>query len=283
MTTPRPSRRRRPPARTPDTDQPEAGEVRPALPAPYIGVLGPVTVEHARGTCEKSRRARLSEYAAYLALFPGATASAIDDAIWPDRKVEDNENTRHTTTSKLRGWFSEADDGRPYLPTHPGAGFAFRPAVRTDWDDWRALLPDGPLQASTENLERALTLVRGRPFQGVHRSRYAWAEPLRQQMIDQIVDAAHELARRRAHDGDWRAAEAAVLVGLTIDPALERLWRVRILAAHATSPTTTGSEAIERMLTITNDLGGDLEPETEALLSAIEDDADLDDLTAIAL
>lgn len=261
---------------------PEAAQTRSDLPAPYIRVLGPVTVEHACGRVEQSRQARLSEYAAYLALFPGATAGAIDDAIWPGRRSEDNDATRHTTTSKLRAWFGKADHG-DYLPAHQGGRFAFRPDVRTDWDDWRALLPDGPLPAATDNLDQALALVRGRPFEGSHRSRYAWAEPLRQQMTDQIVDAAHELARRRAREGNWRAAEAAVLTGLTIDPALERLWRLRILAAHVTAPTTTAAEAIQRMLTITNDLGGDLEPETEALLAAIEDDADLDDLTAIAL
>jgi len=242
-----------------------------------------VSVEHARGRVDAYRRARLTEYAAYLALFPGASAAAIDEAIWPARTGEDNFATRHSTTSHLRRWFATADDGRPYLPTHGGPGYAFRPHVRTDWQDWQALLPNGPLDAPTENLERALTLVRGRPFEGTHRKRYAWAEPLRQQMIDQIVDAAHELARRRAREGNWRAADAAVLVGLTIDPALERLWRLRILTAHVTAPTTTAPEAIQRMLTITNDLGGDLEPETDALLSAIEDDADLDDLTAIAL
>jgi DNA-binding SARP family transcriptional activator len=141
--------------------------------------------------------------------------------------------------------------------------------VTTDWGTWTGLLAGGVLTASTERLEAALGLVRGRPFDGAHPRRYGWAEPLRQQMVSEIVDASYELARRRLMDGRWRAAEAAVVTGLAIDPALERLWRLRILAAHESRDPAAEREAIERMLAITDDLGGDLEPETAALLAAL--------------
>jgi DNA-binding SARP family transcriptional activator len=256
---------------------------RHSEPAPFIRVLGPVTIEHARGSVEQSRRSRLTEYAAYLALHPGTTAAAIDEAIWPDRRREDNQTTRHTATSRLRAWLDDDPEGNPYLPVHQGTHYAFLQDVRTDWDDWRALLPNGPLRAPADDLEGALSLVRGRPFDGAHPRRYAWAEPIRRTMIDQIVDAAHELARHHAREGNWRGAEDAVVIGLALDPALERLWRVRILAAHANDANTAAAESIDRMLTVTDDLGGDLEPETEDLLAAIRQGADLDQLTAIAL
>ena len=128
-----------------------------------------------------------------------------------------------------------------------------------------------PSAASTERLEQALELVRGRPFEGAHPRRYAWAEPIRQRMISEIVDASYELARRRLMQGRWRAAEQAVVVGLAIEPALERLWRLRILAAHESRNTAATKEAIARLLAITDELGGDLETETENLLAAVQD------------
>ena len=252
---------------------PKAAEVQnmPRL-APLIRVLGPVGVEHNLGSVEPSKRNRLLEYAAYLALNPGATHKAIDDAIWPARKKEDNLNTRNTATSKLRSWMAKTPAGEDYLPRHQaGSGYAFLPSVRTDWDLWTDLLQDGPLRAPTECLEQALDLVRGRPFDGVHPRHYAWAEPIRQRMISEIVDASYELARRRLMEGHWRASEQAVVIGLTIEPALERLWRMRILAAHESRNGAAEQEAIDRMLAITDELGGDLEAETENLLAGLKD------------
>jgi nucleoid-associated protein YgaU/DNA-binding SARP family transcriptional activator len=252
---------------------PKAAEVQNMpRPTPLIRVLGPVGVEHNLGSVEPSKRNRLLEYAAYLALNPGATHKAIDDAIWPARKKEDNLNTRNTATSKLRSWMGKTPAGEDYLPRHQaGSGYAFLPAVRTDWDLWTDLLQDGPLRAPTECLEQALDLVRGRPFDGVHPRHYAWAEPIRQRMISEIVDASYELARRRLMEGHWRASEQAVVIGLTIEPALERLWRMRILAAHESRNGAAEQEAIDRMLAITDELGGDLEAETENLLAGLKD------------
>lgn len=241
----------------------------PMSSAPLVRVLGPVDVVGAGGRVEPSKRARLTEYAAYLALSPGASHTAIDDAIWPSRPAEENLNTRNTATSKLRAWLGQSPEGADYLPRHQGGGYRLDPAVRSDWDVWGELLEGGPVRASTERLEEALRLVRGRPFDGVHPRRYAWAEPVRQRMIAEIVDASYELARRRLWDGRWRAAEAAVVTGLMIEPAQERLWRMRILAAHESRDVAARQEAVDRLLAITDELGGDLEPETAAMLDAL--------------
>lgn len=252
---------------------------------PRILVLGPIDIEGASGRVEPSKRARLLEYATYLALHPGASHTAIDDAIWPDRKTEDNLNTRNPATTKLRRWVGTAPDGQDYLPRHQaGEGYAFLPQVTTDADEWNTLLDQDPVNATTENLEAALRLVRGIPFEGTHRRRYAWAEPIKQQLISEIVDASSELARRRLMEGRWRAAEQAVVVGLRIEPAQENLWRLRILAAHESRNPAAEAEAIERLLTITEQLECDLEPETEQLLAALKNPgADFDRLMANAL
>jgi len=260
--------------------------VRPMpLPPPRILVLGQVDITNTGGEVEPSKRARLLEYAAYLVLHPGATHTAIDDAIWPDRRSEDNLNTRNPATSKLRRWVGTDPDGREYLPRHQaGAGYAFLPAVTSDVDDWDRLLQRSPLTAPTENLEAALRLVRGIPFEGTHRRRYAWAEPLKQRLISEIVDASFELTRRRLMEGRWLAAEQAVVVGLRVEPAQENLWRLRILAAHESRNPVAETEAIDRLLTITEQLECDLEPETEQLLTALRDPAtNFDQLMANAL
>lgn len=253
--------------------------------APRITVLGPVEITGATTLIESSKRTRLLEQATFIALNPGSSTARLDEAIWPNRGGEDNLNTRNTATSKLRRWMGTAQDGRTYLPAFEASiGYRFDPAVRTDVDDWRDLLPDGPLSASTDHLEKALKLVRGRPFQGHHRRYYAWAEPLTQELISDIVDASYELARRALMESRWRAAEHALVIGLSIEPGQERLWRMRILAAHESHNPEATTEAIDRLLTVTEQLECDLEPETTALLEALEaSQAGFDELMATAL
>ena len=256
----------------PSTDDDPTGVVQSMpVPAPRILVLGPVELIGATGPVEPNKKARLTEYAAYLALHPGASHSSIDEAIWPNRKTESNLNTRNTATAKLRKWVGKDPAGQDYLPRHPAAGYAFTPQVRTDVDTWDELLAAGPLNAPSENLEAALKLVRGRPFAGRPTRYYAWTETIAHRLISEIVDASYELGRRRLMEGRYRAAEAAVVIGLSIEPAQERLWRIRILAAHESRNPATTKEAIDRMLTIARELECDLEPETEQLLEALRD------------
>lgn len=248
-----------------------AAEVR-TMPrrAPRIQLLGPVNVEDAAGTVEPTKRNRLTELAAFLALHPGCDHTAIDAAQWPGQRVSDN--TRNTAMSKLRRWMGKTSGGEDYLPRYQAAvGYQMHEQVDTDWDQWHQLLPEGPSAATTEDLEQALTLVRGRPFDGVRARRYSWAETIKQTMISAVVDVSYELARRRLMDGRWRAAEAAVVVGLSIEPGMERLWRARILAAHASGNADAVQEAVDRMLAIADDLGGDLEDETEHLLAQLHE------------
>lgn len=252
--------------------------------APRILVLGQVEMTGASGPVEPKKRGRLLELAAFLVLHPQVTAAAIDDAIWPDRRSDDNLNTRNTATSKLRRWTGQDADGQDYLPRQrAGGGYGFVRAVTTDVDTWKQLLGDNPMEASTGNLQAALKLVRGIPFEGTSRGRYAWAEPVRQRLISQIVDAAWTLAKRHLMDGRWAAAEEAAVVGLGVEPAQENLWRLRILAAHRRNPQAE-AEAIDGLLTVTEQLECELEPETEHLLDTLKNPgADFERLMANAL
>ena len=251
-------------------ERPEDEQPAPAaVTAPQVNVLGPVTIEHATGQVEPSRKARLVELAAYLVLNPGASHSQIDDAVWPNRGPGDNFNTRNPATTKLRRWLGNAPDGSAYVPRHQ-TSYSLHEAVTSDVAIWDRLVAGNATAAATAALEEAFQLVRGVPFEGVDfRRRYAWAEPLQQRLISDIVDVSAELTRRRIEQGRWRAAEESVVVGLRVEPAQEALWRLRILAAHEAGNKAAEAEAIDRLLAITDRLECDLEPETLALLDKL--------------
>lgn len=253
----------------PDDTTPQNGlEPAAAAPAPQLLLLGPVEVAGATGVVEPTKKARLTELAAILAIHPGCDHTTIDACYFPGQRV--NDNARNTQMSKLRRWLGKTSAGEDFLPRYQClAGYRLHKEVTSDWDRWHDLLPAGPAAAPTESLEQALSLVRGRPFDGVRSRRYAWAETLKQQMISAIVDAAYELARRRLMEGQWRAAEAAVVTGLSVEPGMERLWRARILAAYAGGNQVALQEAVDRLLAIAGDLGGDLEQPTEDLLEQL--------------
>jgi hypothetical protein len=85
-------------------------------------------------------------------------------------------------------------------------------------------------------------------------------------LISTIVDAAYELARRRLLEGNWRAAEAAAVTGLANEPGLERRWSIRILAARGAANAEAVQKAVDRLVVIVDELGGDLEPATDELI-----------------
>jgi len=249
---------------------------------PRVLFLGPVDIDQATGPVEPSKRASLTELAAYLALNPGRSHEAIDAAIWPGKPV--TLAARNTAVSKLRRWLGKTATGEDHLPRYQASvGYTLADTVTSDWQQWQQLLPEGPTGAPTAALEAALGLVRGTPIGEVKARRYAWAEQTRQKMIAAIVDASYELARRRLMEGRWRDAIQAAVVGLTVEPGLERLARIRILAAHSAGNQAEEEKAIAQLLGVAEDLGGDLEEQTEKLLADLADPNRANHLTASAL
>jgi len=265
------------------TTAPAAGVVHQLHPdAPRVLLLGPPEINRARDAIASNMRNRSIELAAYLALHPGVDFTAIDAAMSPGKIVSNS--TRNRNVSVLRRWLGTAPDDQDYLPRHNPDGYRFLDPVTTDWDQWSELLPNGASGAPTERLDQALHLVRGRPFQDVKPRTYAWAETLMQEMIAAIVDVAHELGNRRLIAGRWRDATQSAVKGLSVEPGMERLWRIRILAEHSAGNIAAVEDAIDRLLTITGKLGGDLEDATEQLLSDIAEQhtPDRDQLVAHA-
>ena len=239
----------------------------PEDPPPLVQVLGPVKVLHARGHLEADRRGQLTEIAAFIALHPGLDHSHLDEAKWPGSR--NLTNTRNSAVSKLRRWLGTAPDGREYLPDAAAAGYQLHPDIRSDWDLWRDLLPEGPATASTHALAHALELVKGQPFAGVNHRTYAWAERDRQEMISAIGDVAHELARRALLDGDATLARQAAAAGLQADPGAELLWRDALRAEWLAGDLDRLSSTADRLIYLANKLGDDLEPETDELLNQL--------------
>ena len=241
---------------------------------PRILILGPVEIEGAMDALvEPSKRNRLTELAVILANYPGCDYTTIDECYYPGKRNEDNNNSRNTAMSKLRRWLGKSAEGDDYLPRYAtGDRYRFHDDVSYDWDEWKQLLPDGAAAAPSNNIEAALRLVRGQPFQGIKARHYTWTESLKQEAIKEILDASYELARRRLMDGRWRDAEEATLVGIGVEPGVERLWRARILATHARGDADAVREVVDRFLALAEHWGGDLEPETEELLEQLRTD-----------
>ena len=266
----------------PESDDSEAEQAPvsvfgPTDGVPYLRVLGTVDLEGAEGVVEPNRAARLTEYLAYLALTEDSiTARSIDDAIWPNRKKENNSTTRDPATSRLRKWLGSTDDGQLRLDVNT---FELS-GVDCDWYQFEGATR-GPLdQVPTEQLAGAVQLVRGTPFKSaaVRNRYYTWAEPIQQKMISRIVDVCYELALRQMVAEEWLACEATLATGIDIEPGDEQLWRMRILAAYARHNREAVEEATSRLFAQLEGFDCPPEPETTAFLRHLDEGATVTDL-----
>ncbi len=201
---------------------------------PRVLVLGRVEIEGMMDGATSGRRARATEFVAYLALHSGGSAHEVDEAIWPGRRV--TKQTRNSFVSRVRQWLGTTPTGEPYLPLVGDHGdYRMSPTISCDWQDFLRLARDGLASDydGAESLEQALVLVRGRPFLGIDPTTYVWAEADAQEMIGAIVDVAHVLSTTRLEQGDARAAQDAAARGLLVEPGSELLHCDAIRAAAA--------------------------------------------------
>lgn len=188
-----------------------------------IEVLGPLRITGRDSTAHSPRTTAI---AALIHLRPGRSADALCQAMDPANPW--STRTLHSRLSELRGAVGLHTDGQPLLPRpKAGAGYAFHPAVTSDWAQFQALarrgLAAGP-RAGIEDLEAAMALVRGKPFDG---RTLPWADPVIQDMLSRITDTAHTLARWQT-DGarpDLDAARHTVHKGLEVEETSEVLYR----------------------------------------------------------
>lgn len=245
---------------TPDLEPPPA--------APTVRLLGTVEVIGARGVLSaESHRARITETITFLALHPHRDHFLLDEAIWPGDRVPDGR--RNQLISRARRWLGTAEDGATFIPLVNPDGYRLAEAVRTDWDLFCDLIRGSLAHASTSDLTAALDLVRGQPFAGTNPRRYGWADIDRQEMISAIVDVAHEVSGRAQRGGDAAIARRAAATGLLAEPGSELLWRDALRAEWLAGNRGGIEELADRLTLLSEELGGDLEPDTLDLLDEL--------------
>ncbi|WP_331759919.1 LysM peptidoglycan-binding domain-containing protein [Streptomyces anulatus] len=242
--------------------------------APLVRVLGPVEVQGAQGNVASNRRTLSLELTAWLALHPGATNHQIDEVLAPGGRV--TRDTRNSRVGDVRRWLGADTDGNRYLPhvsTQPDKLYRLSDAVDCDWARFQQLVTrshttDGP--EARDFLRQALDLVVGRPFSGIPPRRYVWAEPLVQDMISAIVDAADDLAAQYLEHGDGRGALWAATRGLDAAREVECLWRHRFRALALLGDDTGLETSIRQLEALLLDLGCTMSEETGETLQQLQ-------------
>jgi DNA-binding SARP family transcriptional activator len=229
-----------------------------------VSVLGNVQVN---GAPESFRyRRRLTELVAFLAMHPqGATSDAFATALWPERRVP--LQTLANRLSETRRALGLASDGRPRLRKQGRRHLIVE--AETDWDRFKDLASEGH---GPDSWRRALTLVRGRPFDGLDRGEWAQLEGHSAVIESSVVSVACRLGEHALDRGEAGLAHWAALQGLLVSPWDERLYRLLMRAADALG-NRGGVDAALRSLALALELEGDpllgVHPETSALYRSL--------------
>ncbi|MFI5727033.1 hypothetical protein [Streptomyces cyaneofuscatus] len=235
--------------------------------APEIAVLGPLAVS---GVTTSGHGPKVAALAALIHLRPGRSAEFLCTAMDPVNPW--STRTLQSRLSELRSRLGTAPDGSPYLP-RPTHGYRFHPDVTSDWQRFQHLATRGLADpdAGTADLETALYLLRGKPFEGRD---FAWADAVQQEMISRIVDTAHTLAVRHTEGDhpDLDAARRAALRGLEIDETSEVLYRDWMNIEWGAGNTAGVRKAIARLHQVARTYDISLEPVTEQLIDLVLSD-----------
>ncbi|MGW0628521.1 LysM peptidoglycan-binding domain-containing protein [Streptomyces sp. NPDC002758] len=244
----------------------DKGSAAHDLNAPEIRVLGPVEVDRVGPT---GHGPRIAQLAALMFFRPGRTADALCADMDPLNPW--SPATLNARLQGLRRALGNDAAGNAYVPRRRSGDdpYLLSPAVRCDWPRFLHLAERALPQAAAglPDLEKALSLVRGRPF-GTRP--LPWAEPYRQEMITRIIDVAHTVATYRTPAGphhDLSAARQAIATGLEVDESAELLYRDWMKIERTAGNRSGLHTAISRVQQVNRALDCDLELETEQLIS----------------
>jgi hypothetical protein len=213
-----------------------------------VAVLGPIDI---RGAAREFTRAWARELVVYLAMHPsGASNDTWATALWPDRLMAPS--SLHSTASVARRALGHDAQGNDHLPRGHGR-LVLGPSVRTDWAQFVALADsDDPVL-----WRAALSLVRGRPFDGLRSSDWPILEGIAPSIESSIVDLAGRLSGACLRAGDPRGAEWAARQGLVVSPYDERLYRMLLRAADAAGNPAGVEAVMDELVSLVAD---DVEP-----------------------
>lgn len=195
-----------------------------------VRVLGPLEVLGWRDP--GGRATQLAEILTYLVFHRDrpVRGPALRLALRPEIDDEITEETLHAYVSMLRRAL-----GRDLFPPATREGYRLAGTVRSDWERFCVLAGS---DASPENLEEALDLVRGRPFAGVPEGTFRWvdAELVVSEIDTAVANAALRLAEVKRSMGDTERASWAVRQGLSCSPYNISLWRFHLSLAEGRGP-----------------------------------------------
>lgn len=200
--------------------------------APYLRLLGPLDILRVGDEAAMPRRG--IELVAYLNLNGPVDGRQMQMAFWPD--TAQASNNQRQLAKKVRVALGHTLDGMPLLPENTQRhGYQLDSAIRSDWDDFRALTGNDPATAATEALVEALRLVRGQPFANCNTRRWwHWIAVPEEEMIAAVLDTANELASRALTAHDLATARFAAHIAQTADPLNEAGWRIQLRIAART-------------------------------------------------
>lgn len=225
-----------------------------------VAILGPVEIRGTAGVF--SRRPKLTELVVYLALHPaGSTTSAWATALWPDRAVP--AQTVANRLSEARRALGIAPDGRPRLRRTGDRQQLV--GVDSDWTTFQLL---AAAAEPPESWQRALELVRGRPFEGLIERQWCYLDGFVAEMEVAVVELGLRLGSHLLETGDPAGAQWAATRALKACPFDERLHRLLMRAADAAG-SRGGLEEVLRRLALVLEIDGDplrgVHPQTAAL------------------
>jgi DNA-binding SARP family transcriptional activator len=242
-------------------------------PVVEVRLLGPVEITWQH----KTPKPQVGEFVSYLAVHPrSVTSDEARLALWPTTADDERFNERAPATfwaltTKARGALGDDRDGNSLL-LRTANTLRLSPAVGCDWLEFQRHVAHArrhPGEAAM-SLKAALTLVRGRPFQG---SAFAWVEVERLDGVMEaaISDAAADLAETALESGDLATARFAVAQGLRGVPHAESLVRFAMRIAAAAGDRAGIERAWRDAQRIATDLDplGTPEPETAQLYETL--------------
>ena len=193
-----------------------------------ILILGSV---EARGWRSPPERAVVVELACYLALHRERPVSgeSLRAALRPDGSKEQSAKTLRTYLSMLRKAL-----GPDALPSRPSGGYQLASWITTDWERFVELSRSDDVEDALE----ALSLIRGRPFEGVPRGTYAWvfSEFLVSDMEVAIASVVTRAVGTLVKADDLERALGAVRQGLRAVTGDYGLWELYLSIAAQVSP-----------------------------------------------
>jgi DNA-binding SARP family transcriptional activator len=205
-----------------------------------VAVLGPIAV---RGAAGPFRRSAARELIVYLAFHRrGVRHAEWSLALWPERPV--SLATAHSTSSDARRALGRDAEGRLHLPR--GVDLRLGDSVTTDVDRFASLATsDDPYR-----LLRAMQLVRGPVFAGLHRTDWAVFDGTQSDVEALVVRTALRGADAFVELGCADEAEWMVRRALHVSPYDERLYRALLVATAAQGSRARLHSAMAQLRTL---------------------------------